>query len=128
MSVTCSCTNISTVLNVSIGQCTKYDVSEDFPLYSTSLQSSKYENSTAMFCCTSFLTSTHARPSIAIKDRIVFDQYFGLGPSSGSILMILMMAQGRSIDQILSYLSLQSVQKKLTLGSPSVIENAIYDA
>ena len=38
-----------------------------------------------MFCYTSFLASTHARPSIAIKDTIVFDQYFGLGPSSGSI-------------------------------------------
>ena len=33
----------------------------------------------------SFLASTQARPSIAIKDTIVFDQYFGLGPSSGSI-------------------------------------------
>ena len=38
--------------------------------------SSKYEKSTAMFCCTSFLASTHARPSIAIKDTIVFDQYY----------------------------------------------------
>ena len=34
---------------------------------------------------TSFLASTHAQPSIAIKYTIVFDQYFGLGPSSGSI-------------------------------------------
>ena len=30
---------------------------------------------------TSFLASIHARPSIAIKDAIVFDQYFGVGPS-----------------------------------------------
>ena len=30
---------------------------------------------------TSFLASTHARPSTAIKDTIAFDQY----PSSGSI-------------------------------------------
>ena len=52
------------------------------------LVSSKYENSTAMFCYTSFLACTHARPSIAIKDTVVFDQYFGLGPSSGSILMM----------------------------------------
>ena len=30
----------------------------------------------------SFLVSTHARPSVAIKDTIVFGQYFSLGPSS----------------------------------------------
>ena len=32
---------------------------------------SKYENSTAMFCYTSFLASTNARPSIAIKYSIL---------------------------------------------------------
>ena len=35
-------------------------------------------------CYTSFLASTDALPSISIKDTIVFDQYVGLGPSSGS--------------------------------------------
>ena len=34
-------------------------------LKSSDCSSSKYENSTAMFCYTSFLASTHARPSIA---------------------------------------------------------------
>ena len=34
---------------------------------------------------TSLLASTHARPSIAIKYTVVFEQHFGLGPSSGSI-------------------------------------------
>ena len=34
-------------------------------------------------CYTSFLASTNALPLISIKDTIVFDQYVGLGPSSG---------------------------------------------
>ena len=44
--------------------------------HGTCSYSSKYENSTATFCYTSFLASTHARPSIAIKYTIIFDQYF----------------------------------------------------
>ena len=48
---------------------------------------------------TSFLASTHVRPSIAIKDTVVFDQYFGLGRSSRN--------QGRNVDQILPYFLLQ---------------------
>ena len=53
----------------------------DFPQFlqnSHNNDSSKYENSAAIFSYASFLASTLARPSIAIKDTIVFDQYFGL--------------------------------------------------
>ena len=46
--------------------------------------SSKYENSTAMFLLYIFL-SLYLRSTFNCKDTIVFDQYFGLGPSSGSI-------------------------------------------
>ena len=35
-------------------------------------------------CYTSFLASTNALPSMSVKDTIVFDQYVGRGPSSGS--------------------------------------------
>ena len=41
----------------------------------------------ATYCTTSSLASIHARPSIAIKDTIVFDQYFGLEPSVHIVLL-----------------------------------------
>ena len=37
------------------------------------IDSSKYENSTALFCYTSFLATTHARSSIAVKETVALD-------------------------------------------------------